>query len=395
MMLSLVKHADDASSTPFSFMFDCGSLNRQHLGAGLDLLDTKHVDVLFISHLDADHVNGIDMLMRRPVSVDTVVLPCLDPTTIAAYVLAEASGAGITTEFGELLSNPAMWFGRRGARRVIFLQRPAGDGRQAPGGVAQNAAITLGNPNLRYGLEVTLRTRVWSHVPATGNSAELFEVDADTIIDIASKQATSTTLWTLIPYNHPFEDRLVNAFHAAARTVIASMPPPALSADPLFTRAILRALAHKSERNVLKACYRILDIDGNVPSLSLYSGPPMIDPMPKVKTPYTPSLRAGWLTTGDAKLKAEWIQEPWVKRYAPLFDRVGVFVLPHHGSDHSIDHNVLQFLSQAQMLSCADSNSKKHPHKNVTAKIAKLGISHCVVSEKHESEYTTHAVVEI
>ncbi|HEM7890792.1 MULTISPECIES: ComEC/Rec2 family competence protein [Burkholderia] len=396
MMISLVKNSVDASSAPFTFMFDCGSLNRLHLNTGFERLDEKRVDILFISHLDGDHVNGVDMLTHHLESIDTVVLPCLDSTTIAAYVLAEASKTEMTTEFCNLLSDPAKWFGERNVRRVIFLRRPTDDEMQARPGTGRRASIRLSNPNFRNGLAVTLQSRNLSTISAhAARTAELIEADADTVIDIASSKDTSTALWTLIPYNHPFDDKLVNAFHAAAGTVIKGMRKPGAAADPSVAPAILRAIENKPERDVLKACYRILDNDGNVPSLSLYSGPPAVAPKLEVRTPDFPTPQAGWLTTGDAKLKAAWIRKPWMERYDAVFDKVGLFVLPHHGSDYSIDQSVLTRLSHASMLACADSKSTKHPHKKVVEKMKALKIAHHIVSEKPGSEYQTIVNVEI
>ncbi|VWC13357.1 hypothetical protein BLA14095_05353 [Burkholderia lata] len=395
LMISTISSLDDAASRPFTFVFDCGSLNREHIGNGLDRLHTLDIDVLFISHLDADHANGVDMLVQRGATIDTVVLPCLDPTTIAACILAEANGAGMTTEFDTLLRNPARWFGNRGVRRILYLQRPAPGSAPPSPDVIRNEIIRLGNPNRDSGLAVTLRTRSQRPVKARSTgSAELIELDADTVIDVASLQDVATTLWTLVPYNHPFDDDLVDAFHAAAGTAIVRMPRATVHSSSTFAALLLRAIGDKEQRDVLKACYRILDNDGNVPSLSLYSGPPVDDDTVKV-SPRDFVRRAGWLTTGDAKLKAAWIRKPWLARYDAMFQKVGVFVLPHHGSNYSIDLSVLNKLSHAQMLSCAASGSKKHPHKDVLKKLAALGIVHRVVSEKLASEYWTGAIASV
>jgi len=392
LMISTIASLDDTTSHPFTFIFDCGSLNREHIGQGLDLLHTLDIDVLFISHLDADHANGVDMLIQRGAKIDTVVLPCLDPTTIAACILAEANGAGMTTEFDALLRNPARWFGTRGVRRVLYLQRPAPDATPPSPDTVLDEIVRLNNPNRDSGLAVILRTRAQRHLkPRTAGSAEVIELDADTVIDVASSQAPTTTLWTLVPYHHPFGDDLVDAFHAAAKTAIVRMPRATVRSSSTFAALLLRAIGDKDQRDVLKACYRILDTDGNVPSLSLYSGPPTYNDSVKLH-PAATHRRAGWLTTGDAKLKAKWVREPWMARYDAMFRKVGVFVLPHHGSDYSIDPRVLAKLPHARMLSCAASGSKKHPHKNVLKKLAALGISHHVVSEKLTSTYPTYAI---
>ena len=46
----------------FQYVYDCGSDDRQALGEAIDNYKNQvsHVDALFVSHLDNDHVNGLD-----------------------------------------------------------------------------------------------------------------------------------------------------------------------------------------------------------------------------------------------------------------------------------------------------------------------------------------------
>jgi len=57
-----------------AFAFDCGSFNRECLYSAIDAIDSELLDLLFISHLEGDHVNGIDFLTMKK-QVVTVVLP--------------------------------------------------------------------------------------------------------------------------------------------------------------------------------------------------------------------------------------------------------------------------------------------------------------------------------
>lgn len=63
------------ASTPqrrlYTYVYDCGSnqltdLRREIESAQLhfDIDEVRKIDTLFISHLDSDHVNGIDMLCQ-------------------------------------------------------------------------------------------------------------------------------------------------------------------------------------------------------------------------------------------------------------------------------------------------------------------------------------------
>ncbi|MBX3462527.1 MAG: ComEC/Rec2 family competence protein [Planctomycetes bacterium] len=57
-------------------VLDCGSLQAPGRAAGelLRALDRRHVDLLVVSHADADHHNGLELLLRA-VPVDAAVLP--------------------------------------------------------------------------------------------------------------------------------------------------------------------------------------------------------------------------------------------------------------------------------------------------------------------------------
>lgn len=68
----------------FNWVFDCGSRRSGRIPAFIDDLDKVHkvdqIDMLCISHFDADHVNGLRHLLTR-FQVDTLVLPYLPLST--------------------------------------------------------------------------------------------------------------------------------------------------------------------------------------------------------------------------------------------------------------------------------------------------------------------------
>ena len=70
----------DAQGKIHNIVYDCGSLPAQKTGSALNseidsaFQEGDHIDILFISHFDADHINGILRLNRR-YKIDHVVLP--------------------------------------------------------------------------------------------------------------------------------------------------------------------------------------------------------------------------------------------------------------------------------------------------------------------------------
>ena len=69
------------------YLFDCGSSNRSHVGERVLLPFLKYhgirrVDAIFLSHADADHVNGalelLELYEKEQISVGQIVLPGID-----------------------------------------------------------------------------------------------------------------------------------------------------------------------------------------------------------------------------------------------------------------------------------------------------------------------------
>jgi len=83
-------------SPRFNFVFDCGaSFDKHYLNKEIDLCKKsylrKPLDVLFISHLDNDHVNGISRLLDG-ISCKVVYLPYLTPIERLYVAIRFASG---------------------------------------------------------------------------------------------------------------------------------------------------------------------------------------------------------------------------------------------------------------------------------------------------------------
>ena len=80
---------DKDGNTAFLAVYDCGSDNSQKLNREISasFSDTDDVDLLFISHLDKDHVNGIMKLKEAVRSIKTIVLPFLSESQKNVYLL--------------------------------------------------------------------------------------------------------------------------------------------------------------------------------------------------------------------------------------------------------------------------------------------------------------------
>src|SRR5262245_2859935 len=72
------------NSEPLRLVYDCGSETAgDALEREVDLyhqiIDQSQLDMLVLSHLDADHVNGLTLLLDNGLSARNVFLPYLNP----------------------------------------------------------------------------------------------------------------------------------------------------------------------------------------------------------------------------------------------------------------------------------------------------------------------------
>ena len=83
------------------------------------------------SHLDSDHVNGVDKLLANS-GVKEVALPHLDKVDWVLHLAAGINDGTISGTFVDLASDPAGWFGRRGVERLTYVETDRDDREGGP-----------------------------------------------------------------------------------------------------------------------------------------------------------------------------------------------------------------------------------------------------------------------
>ena len=128
---------DEAPEHPLlkhSYVYDCGSEHTAALrySLGRHLESRSDTDTLFVSHMHADHVAGIDnLVLGAPAS--TVVAPYLAPEDLAALALSDLERGARSSLTIEYIENPVRWWRRRGAKRIIFIEPdPGGEAHAVP-----------------------------------------------------------------------------------------------------------------------------------------------------------------------------------------------------------------------------------------------------------------------
>lgn len=390
MMITVIERQD---GTAFRLVFDCGSVNREHLQQGMESIEPTGLEVLFISHLDQDHVNGVDALLTRA-PVHTVVLPGLDALSITAASALAADSEALSGNLIQLLHDPFYWLHSRGVKRVITVSRPPGGDSPGPWGPDLLPGGDDGNRKrddqpfelrLRGNHGVQERSRVGK------SGIEVQQLDSDGLLYLDLEWGGGHWMqWLLLPYYHPFEQVRIGAFRKAVKDVL-TVPDDCSIATVAFRDKLVKVLRDSEARERLRACYDHLSSRRNAPSLSLYSGPARDQHfwIGASRWPIGWHLdgRAGWLTTGDAELGREAMYSPWRQRYEPLLPQVAVLVLPHHGSKASVHARLLSGLQGATALACAAKDRKHHPDPTVPPLVRRSHMGFAQVSEQLDSEF--------
>jgi len=412
----LVSEMTGPGGSSFTYAFDCGSLNREHFEQGLPFCSPGKIDVLFISHLDADHINGIDALMAY-MQIDTVILPCLDALHVTMIACEAIGPSGIRMSVQTFLADPAQWFAVRGVKRVLHLQRGSSD-ETLPFN-PDNEETPDSEP---LGRHEKPDQAIHCTIHSMGSSIADSEATEDIVVETLGEHTVLTIsnykpLWSLVPYVHPFPEDVIESFRQAVGKMLPQVFTKRSICSKSFTKRLIEVLADKEQRKALKRCYAILSSDNNKPSLSLYSGAHLgvrtntsIDRTDTQSVwrrnrsahmrvwPGTrhPQEGAGsWLSTGDANLQSPETRKPWLERYRNVMRDLDVLVLPHHGSNRSIDAEVLAHSGDAILLVCAANGRAKHPHPSLLSRLRIREKAVWQVSEDTESVYTLQVCIDL
>ncbi len=120
----ILNKKDSKSHATFSFVYDCGTDSsmaflKNEIDSFKQLLptDEKKLDLLVISHLHDDHVNGLEYLLKG-IKVDTVVMPYINDVLKSLPLVESSANSDFLRTF---YLDPVNWFSLRGVRRVMLL----------------------------------------------------------------------------------------------------------------------------------------------------------------------------------------------------------------------------------------------------------------------------------
>lgn len=369
----------------FHWVYDCGSNQKDALTREIaKIAIVGDVDCLFLSHLDSDHLNGIDQLLGN-VRVRQVVLPYLNNIDRFLLGARDAANGALTGTSLALLADIPGWFGARGVERVTYIDPRDDDDAGA------RLAPDLPDGGRDDELEGEIRGK-WSRQERRGGvtterpSARFPQVQLlENCATVQFAASSGSQLdWVIAPYAHRPSPKRMKDFEDA---LLAAFGKHALNSE-----FWLAALTDKAMRVKLCDCYDVIWTDHNLVSMALYAGPVRADGRwcHRITTSglshFSHRNEVGWLGTGDMHLDVKIRRKCFLDHYDQLLPRVNVFGLPHHGSRLNYNPDLPDMMPNAsQFAAAAGPNNYDHPSSLVKQSVWEKGRDFVQVSDQSAS----------
>ncbi|MER8565081.1 MBL fold metallo-hydrolase [Mesorhizobium sp. M0924] len=420
--------AGETEIESFRYVYDCGSEQSGAFKSELNahrLSSNGRTDILFVSHLHSDHINGIEHL-QATAPAETVVVPYLDVIERLIFVLADTESGAISTSAREYFGNPASWWLGRGARYVIFLEADDGDAPQPDGPVEPDGPVD-GDDG---GFDRRPDAAAWpkDKRPAARLAHYLRKPRGTVPNDLTAADETAKDLadgavlagagslfrlewrrhehagwqvgdWILLPYVHPVDRAVRSRFQ---RAITKALKIKGGNEEKLAAKLIEYLVSYEKTKVLIDIYGEHFGHGQNALSMSLYSGPYCRSEGPVDGAHRWQRYRSGWsyahyssfvepvgwLGTGDSALKQKPRRDPWLAFYRPYQSDVAVMTLPHHGSAHNFHDEILAFDNLKMALATTvERRERVAGMRDTLAAVEARGIRGHVVDDQRTNTY--------
>lgn len=416
------------NSAPLRLVYDCGSetpgnaLERE-VSSFQQLVHDAKLDVLVLSHLDADHVNGLSLLLDNGLTAENVFLPYLTPAQRA--IAAAGAGAEADPDYFELLADPVGFLEGRGVANIIFVNGGEDDEERTSEQVLPPFEPTGDNggpPNLgdleddmngkslfhrgeeSKGTPISGQLTPWTPIP---NASQPTEPDAapdsrpPQKAKLHFKQDRKpfrlTRCWQG-KFFHRDDMRLpVSSISGALDFTIGPGDSTSIQRYKRFLAAVhgqfgtldpgrlVLAIRSEGDRKKLRDCYHHIRGNHNDVSLALWHAPIPFpartritsEPLIRGFRPEGPwkNCNGGTLLTGDLTF-TDAVMDKLEAHLGRQLKQSAILEVPHHGSSRSWNPRLLDMMQPGALsiISAGSRNIYNHPHGAVIHSIeAKSG----------------------
>ena len=374
-------HPNNAVDRDLVYVYDCGSKTSKLIIDRIDenFEENQIIDAVFISHLDDDHINGLDHLLRR-CRVQHLYFPLISRRHLllvhflnvcnATYNKHAPYTLGFTSSF---ISNPCAAIHSLQLHHTPILH---------PVRPSENAAA----PDDDY-------TWIFETIRNLHMNAEDIRSGSNVASRIAlanSPYPQELSNWAYIPFNFNHATNYA-LLEAKLQTLLGTVPTPEQLLD--------RASDDTTGADFIKDCKKIYEKlfnRHNSYTMTLYSGPAVSTPhLPRVMTlrqiyfdPLSHKYKTyspGCLYTGDYEAANTPKFDELQNAYTNYLAHIGSIQIPHHGSKYSYNPDLVS-INHFSFISCNPSYLRLPPHAHVLTDLINRAIPLRIITDEQNTE---------
>lgn len=383
----------------FTMVYDCGSstLKKNEMVKIIEnaFEENSIIDVLFISHFHADHVNGIELLAKR-CKIKLVILPLITNEEMVLVNAINLSVYGFDST--RIFERPEIFF-CKGASFIGILQTDEKD-------LGNNKRVFLSEFNEKgqerseetdsrmEGENIKVAT-LDEKITERKHSGTLFYI-SNAVDPKGVSNKDLTDCWRFIPFNYRADERM------------KKFKDELLKRGCPINEIVKRYLSgdYKDVKEALEDMKEVYnDVCGglNESSMILYSGkekediiytdaPSFLHYFPKMEKQISLEVliwggsQSGCLYMGDINLNRDSIVADIIGKLGQHLNFVGTLQVPHHGSEHNFSADILLPSMCYAVFSYGKNNSYKHPSVEVLRQVVAKYIFPLLVIEDSSSQ---------
>ena len=342
---------DKEGNTIHLMVYDCGSISYRKLKREVSssLSEDKDIDLLFISHFDRDHVNGLKYLKNNR-TIKKVVMPLISSSDKWFYLFV------LPSDLQAILLDPQNFFGKD--TTIIYVRNMEED--------------NIGSADIQN---------------SDNDIVNLESLSSSTIISSGTQLQFLNNSWCYIPFNYGEERRKT--------TLTIELQKRGIDVSSLANGNLTYI---DENRKTIKEAYQNVCPDGaNKCSLILYSGAIENSGISKwwngnIWNKYFDdiSLKTACLYVGDTDLNQQVgnqdILDNLSYHLGKYHQSIGTIQLPHHGSIKNFNKKILTMwnIPKHYFASYGENNPHGHPSSSVLG-IVMRGNSFFGVTENRSS----------
>ena len=318
-----------------NIVYDCGSIsNRKKIPELIEKYFGKNeaIEALFISHLDKDHMNGVEELLKK-CEVKRICFPLITEEMKLALkikvMIEEAMGNSYSKFMKEFVEDPEAAIKKiKEDIKIKLIEILPNDEEN----------------NKKNDNEDTKNQKIKRIKKKSGEDiAEEIE---------GLEHSCNENKWKLIPYNFKQETR-INEFEKKLEKEFGKK---------ISLKEVEKIWKENEDnREKIKKVYENLKGNLNTNSMTLFSGVREVGKQMQYDSSY---VKVGCLYTGDYEAKGKNKWKTLEEAYTEYWKWIGMIQVPHHGSIRNCNDALIS-KKAVYFLSAGEKNTYKHPSQNV------------------------------